>query len=291
MIPQLVVNILLQFSLISIVGISFFFIFNSGKYYALHHASIISFGGYFTWLIVNTGLTLFLSIIASIFITAVLGVIIELFLINRLRKRNPYSFQLIIASLGLYIILKSLISIIFGTDSKIIRAGDISAGTEIMGAYITNNQFLIIGINVAIVLFTLLFLNRTRIGRIIEAVSENQDLSEIFGISKNKTIIWSFAIGSAIAAISGVLIGIESKITPFMGFNILFYGVIAMIIGGMGNLKGLILASFLIALSQHLGAYYFDSKWMDAIAYIILILFLIWKPLGFSGKQLKKVEI
>ena len=66
---------------------------------------------------------------------------------------------------------------------------------------------------------------------------------------------------------------------------------VAMIIGGVGNFKGLIGGALLLATAQHFGAYYIDGKWMDAIAYIILILFLIWKPLGFSGKRLKKIEI
>jgi len=76
-----------------------------------------------------------------------------------------------------------------------------------------------------------------------------------------------------------------------MGFNLLLYGVIALIIGGNGSTWGLVGGAFLLATAQNLGAYYFDSKWMDTIAYIVLILFLIWKPLGFSGQILKKVEI
>ena len=79
--------------------------------------------------------------------------------------------------------------------------------------------------------------------------------------------------------------------TPTFGFNLLLYGVVAMIIGGVGSTRGLIAGSLLVATAQHLSAYYIDTKWMDAVTYIILILFLIWKPLGFSGKQLKKVEL
>ena len=79
--------------------------------------------------------------------------------------------------------------------------------------------------------------------------------------------------------------------TPTLGFNLLLYGVVAMIIGGVGSTRGLVAGSLLVAATQHLAAYYIDTKWMDAVTYIILILFLIWKPLGFSGKLLKKVEV
>ena len=79
--------------------------------------------------------------------------------------------------------------------------------------------------------------------------------------------------------------------TPTFGFNLLLYGVVAMIIGGVGSTRGLIAGSLLVATAQHLAAYYIDTKWMNAVTYIILILFLIWKPLGFSGNRLKKVEV
>jgi branched-chain amino acid transport system permease protein len=76
-----------------------------------------------------------------------------------------------------------------------------------------------------------------------------------------------------------------------MGFQILLYGIIVMIIGGIGNIWGLVSASILLASAQHFGAFYFDSKWMEAISYLILILLLIIKPLGFSGRKLKKVNV
>lgn len=89
----------------------------------------------------------------------------------------------------------------------------------------------------------------------------------------------------------GILVGLDTGATPTIGFNLLLYGIIVMIISGTGNLSYLVLASLILASVQHLTAYYIDTKWMDAIAYIILIVFLIWKPLGFSGQRLKKIEI
>ena len=122
-------------------------------------------------------------------------------------------------------------------------------------------------------------------------MSSNSELSNIYGINSNKIILISFGIGSALAAKAGILSAMDTNMTPTFGFNLLLYGVVAMIIGGVGSTRGLIAGSLLVATAQHLSAYYIDTKWMDAVTYIILILFLIWKPLGFSGKQLKKVEL
>jgi branched-chain amino acid transport system permease protein len=289
---QILFNIVLQFSIISLVGISFLFIFNTGKYYAIHHASIIALGGYFAWLsYTHIGLPLTISIIISVFITTLIGLLIEFLIFRNLRKKSSNSFFMIIASLGVYIIMQNLISLFFGDDSKIIRTGEVKAGNEIFGAYITDIQIIIVSVSLVLIISSLLFMKFTKIGKNMRAISENEELSNIFGINSNSVILWSFGIGSTIAAIAGILIIIDTDMTPSTGFNLLFYGVVAMIIGGVGNFKGLLVGALIIVTAQHIGAYYFDSKWMDAIAYIILILFLIWKPLGFSGKRLKKIEI
>jgi branched-subunit amino acid ABC-type transport system permease component len=116
-------------------------------------------------------------------------------------------------------------------------------------------------------------------------------LSNIVGISSDRVILQAFALGSALAAVAGILIAFDVDMTPTMGFKWLLYGVVAMIIGGVGSHWGLVGGALLLAASQHLAAYYIGSQWMDAVAYIILIVFLIAKPLGFSGKRLKKIEI
>jgi branched-subunit amino acid ABC-type transport system permease component len=89
---------------------------------------------------------------------------------------------------------------------------------------------------------------------------------------------------STLSAIAGILIALDVDMTPTFGFNYFLYG-------GVGNYRGLIFGSLLLASAQHLAAYYIDTKWMETMAYRILILFLIGKPLGFSGLRLKKVEV
>ena len=289
---QIIINTTLQFSIISLVGISFLLIFNTSKYYAIHHAAIITLGGYFTFFFnKNIGLPLPLAIVISIIFTTTTGLCIEFLIFKNLRKRNSEAFFLIIASLGVYIIMQNLISLFFGDDSKTIRIGEVQVGNKILGAYITNVQIFIIVVGIILCGTTLVFLQYSKIGKYMRAVSSNEELSNIFGIDTNYVILWAFGIGSTLAAVAGMLITFDTDMTPYSGFKILFYGVVAMIIGGVGSYKGLVGGALLLATTQHLSAYYIDSKWMDATAYIILILFLIWKPLGFSGKRLKKVEI
>jgi len=198
---------------------------------------------------------------------------------------------MLIASLGVYIVLQNLISMYFGDDTKSFRTWQVKEGHQFIGAYITDVQIITVVVSFGLLVLSWLFMEKTKIGKEIKAVSSNPEMSEILGIPKEKAILWSFAWGSGLAAVAGILIAADTDMTPTMGFNWLLYAVIAMIIGGMGKMRYLIMGALLLASAQHLSAYYLDSKWMNATAFIILIVFLYFKPYGFSGKKLKKAEI
>jgi branched-subunit amino acid ABC-type transport system permease component len=215
----------------------------------------------------------------------------EIALYKPLRKRNASPMILMIASLGLYTVLQNIISLLWGDSTKSIRTGEIKVGNEFFGAYITDIQIITIVVCLALFIACVFFMKYNRIGRNIRAVASNPELSNIVGIHSDRVILQAFGIGSALAAVAGILIAFDTDMRPTMGFNWLLYGVVAMIIGGVGSNWGLVGGALLLAAAQHLAAYYIGSQWMETIAYIILILFLIAKPLGFSGKRLKKIEI
>lgn len=288
---QILFNILTTSLLYLLVSLSFYLIYSTTKFFHFAHAAIITLGSYLLFTFLHLNLPLPISLILSFISVILLITVIELFIYRQLRKRNASSLILLITSIGLYVIIQNLISLIWGDDTKSIRATEVKVGHEFFNAYITNIQIVSIVVSISFFILTILLLNKTQIGLKIRAVSSNDELSNIFGIESNKVILWSFIIGSLLAAVAGILVAFDIDMTPTMGFNLLLYGVVAMIIGGIGSIWGLIGGSLLLATAQHLGAYHIDSKWMDAIAYIILILFLIWKPLGFSGKRLKKIEI
>lgn len=289
---QNVANTIYSFSLLVILSISFSQLYSTTKFFHFAHASIITLGAYFTYFFyIQLSIPLPVAIILSIVLASIIGISCELFVYKHMRQRNMQLWHYLIASIGLYVILQNLISLFFGDDTKVLRTGEVTVGHEIFGAYITTIQIVTICFSLILFVAVNLFLNISRTGKSIKAVSNNPELSNIYGINSNRVILIAFAIGSALAAVAGILSAMDTNMTPTFGFNLLLYGVIAMIIGGVGSTKGLIAGSFLVASAQHLGAYYIDTKWMDAIAFIILIIFLIWKPLGFSGMRLKKVEV
>ena len=289
---QIFINILVTASYYILVSLSFVIIYNCTKFFHLAHSAIITLGAYFTFFFVTQiGLPLPIAIILSIIVAASIGVACELFLYKPLRKKNVSSWQYLVASIGLYVILQNLISIYFGDDTKVISSGGIMVGHMIFGAYLTTIQIITIVVSISLFIVVNLFLEITTTGKAIKAVANNSELSKIYGINSDKIILMVFAIGSMLAAIAGILLAMDTNMTPTFGFNILLYGVIVMIISGVGGTKALIAGSFLVAISQHAAAYYINTKWMDAIAFIILLSFLIWKPLGISGMIIKKIEV
>jgi branched-subunit amino acid ABC-type transport system permease component len=289
---QIVFNILYSASIFLLIGVSFSIIYYPTKYFHIAHAAIITFGAYFVFYFSNNHSIPFpISIILSIILSTVLGILCEILVYRQMRKSNVSGLAYMIASIGLYVVLQNCISLYFGDDTKIINTSEITIGNQILGAYVTTIQLITIFVSIALFGVVGSFLHLTATGKSIRAVASNIELCNIYGISSNKILVITFGIGSALAAVAGILSAMDTSLTPTFGFNLFLFGLVAMIIGGVGSTKGIIAGSLLVATAQHLSAYYIDTKWMAAITYIILILFLIWKPLGFSGKRLKKVEI
>ncbi|WP_041526834.1 branched-chain amino acid ABC transporter permease [Pelodictyon phaeoclathratiforme] len=292
MLAQICFNILVSFSIYLLISTSFSIIYNSVKFFHFAHGAIISLGAYFSYFFyLQLNLPLFIAIPFTVFLSIFVSLLIELLIYRPLKRRKVSSLSLLIVSLGIYIVLQNVISLIWSDGVKSIVKNEIETGTEIFGAHITNIQIVTIGLSCIIFLIKMLFLQFHKIGRNIRAISTNTELANIMGINSNRIILWSFAIGSGIASIIGVLVAADTGLTPTMGFSLLLYGVVVMIISGIGSNWGLIGGALLLATIQHLTAFFLDGKWIDAITYSILILFLIWKPLGFSGKRLKKTEI
>jgi branched-chain amino acid transport system permease protein len=289
---QIVINILISFSLYVLIAFQYQVMYISSKVFHVAHGAVITLGAYFMFSFFRLlSLPFPLAVIIATLLTTLVGMACEVFIYRPLRKKKAPSLTYLIASIGLYVALQNCISLFWGDDTRIINTSQITVGNEILGGYITNIQAAIVSISFLLFVSMSLFLRFTMTGKSIRAVASNPELCNIYGISSNRIILIAFGIGSALAAIVGIMSAMDTNMTPIFGFNLLLYGVVAMIIGGIGSTAGLIGGALLVATAQHLAAYYIDTKWMDAVTYLILILFLIWKPLGFSGKPLKKVEV
>jgi branched-chain amino acid transport system permease protein len=288
---QIIINSLLSGSLILIVAFLYEILFNVTKFFNIAHASIIIVAPYLVFLFISHalpfGFAVFLAIAASI----ALSVLLEILIYRRMRQRKFASLNYFIVSVAIYLVMQNLLSLIFGDGPKNINFQEVAVGNHIFGAYVTNLQIVSFLVFISLFMAGHLGLFYTSLGKSIRAVTSNPELSNIWGINSDRVILYTFCIASFLAAVVGILTSMDTYLTPSFGFNLLIYGVAAMIIGGLGSTKNLIAGAFLVAIVQNLTVYYISNQWLDAATYLILILFLVWKPLGLSGNRIKKMEV
>jgi branched-chain amino acid transport system permease protein len=291
-ITQLLLNGIVSFSYITILAIGFAFIYRVSHFFHFAHGIVFAMGAYFTllgWL--SFGIPFLISIFIAIVMCVLIGCLMELGIYKYLREKSSPSLIFLLASLGIYVLLQNVISTLFGDETKSIRSGIIKEGVNILGGYVTPIQIVSIVIGMLLIFGLSIFLQKTILGKSIKAVSSDPILADISGISSNTIILWTFAIGSGLAGLAGILVALDVDMTPTMGMNALMMAVIAVIIGGIENIPGIALGALLLAMAQQYGAWFFGAQWQDAIAFVILLIFLLFKPEGFFGKKSEKAFV
>lgn len=291
MLDQLILFGIVAGCIYTLVAISFAIIYQITRFFHFAHAAVFTLGPYLTYLFkVWLDIPIFLSIPMSIIGCSLIGCLMELLVYRSLRIKNASPMVLLLASLGIYIVLQNIISLVFGDGAKSIRSGIIQEGINILNARITPIQIIIIFTSIVLVIVVSLFLYKTRMGKAMRAVANDPELAKILGVNADKIILWTFAIGSALAGVAGILVAFDVDMNPVMGMNALMMGVVAVIIGGVNSSLGVILGSLFLALAQHLSIWKISSQWQDSIAFMLLIFFLIFRPQGFLGKKIRKVS-
>lgn len=289
---QILTNILFAASIYMLVGVSFSIIYSTVRFFHFAHGIVFTFGAYFVFLSCQmVRIPFVISTVLMLLACILLGCLMELFIYRPLRKRKSNELVLLLTSLGIYIVLQNIISMIFGDGTRTIRTGTVQEGINVFGARITPIQIFTICISIALAIALSLFLKNSKIGKAMRAVASDPELASVSGINSNAVILWSFIIGSGLAGIAGILVALDVNMTPTMGMNALMMGVVAVIVGGFNSISGIALGALLLAIAQHLGAWYIGSQWQSAIAFIILILFLLFKPEGFLGKKVRSSTV
>jgi len=288
MFPQLLINGLIAGAIYALVASGFSLIFSTAKFIHFAHGSTVAVGAYLLHLFYGIlNLNFWLAVILTIPAAALSGWLINRLIYHPLRKRGASNTILLMASIGLLILIESLILLIFGADVKTIGFLEIVKGIEIGGAIITPLQIVIIIVSVLLLIGLFLLMKKTKLGKAMRVVSDNKDVAEIVGISSRRIYAYTFLIGSAIAGIAGILVGMEQNLEPTMGTNLMIKGFTGAIIGGVSSVPGAVVGSFILGIVENFGIWFLPSGYKDAIAFIILFVFLIFRPSGLFGKKVK----
>ncbi|MBI5213365.1 MAG: branched-chain amino acid ABC transporter permease [Nitrospirae bacterium] len=218
-------------------------------------------------------------------LSAALGIAIDRGVYLPLRKNNAPGLVFLIASFGVFIFIQNLLQLIYGAQILTLRTWPVVEGYQIFSAVITPIQILILSVSLILLAIIWLAIDKTKIGKAIRAVADDPIGASVSGIYPEKTILYSFGIGSALAGMAGVLISLETNIEPTMGFNAILKGIIASIIGGIGSIPGAVLGGFFLGIVENLGIWKIQAGWKDTIAFAVLIVFLLFRPGGILGKK------
>ncbi|HTO74932.1 MAG TPA: branched-chain amino acid ABC transporter permease [Thermoanaerobaculia bacterium] len=228
-----------------------------------------------------------LVMLGSMLACALVGVVIERFAYRPVRRASRLT--LLITAIGVSLFIENGSQLVFGPDPKFFPSLAPRADVRLGLVRITSEQLTVIVVSVLLMLALRFFILRTRTGKAMRAVSFNLDAAKLMGISTDRIIAITFALGSALAAAAGVLIGMQiPKIDPLMGIMYGLKAFVAAVLGGIGNIPGAVLGGLLIGVSEVMVVGYLSSTYRDAIAFGILILVLLLRPQGILGRVQKE---
>mgnify|MGYP000614840072 FL=1 len=220
-------------------------------------------------------------------VCAALGVTIEFLAYRPLRQSPPLA--VLITAIGVSYLLQNLALLIFGPEQKSTPALFDLPSLTLGGVTVDGITLLTLGVTAAIMVGLTLFINLTRMGKAMRAVSEDRDAAELMGISVNKTITITFAIGSALAAVASVFFGATyTYIKPTTGSMPGIKAFTAAVFGGIGSIPGAMLGGILLGLIEQLSKVYISTLWSDAVVFGVLVLVLVFKPAGLLGKRVRE---
>jgi branched-chain amino acid transport system permease protein len=223
----------------------------------------------------------------SMLTCALIGMLIERLAYRPVRRASRLT--LLITAIGVSLFIENGAQLVFGPDPKFFPSLAPHADFRFGDVRVTSEQLTVIVLSFLLMLALRFFILKTRTGKAMRAVSFNLDAAKLMGISTDGIISVTFALGSALAAAAGVLIGMQiPKIDPLMGIQYGLKAFVAAVLGGIGNIPGAVLGGLLIGTSEVMVVGYLSSSYRDAIAFGILILVLLLRPQGILGRVNKE---
>jgi len=270
----------------ALVAVGFSLVFGILRLINFSHGAVYAFGAHMAFFFVGLHFDPVTSIIIAMIISALLGALIDKVALAPLRKKRSVPIAALVTTLGISIIIQNLLVVRFGSQRKpfpdFFNLGVFSLG----GIQLNSRQFVIFGVCLVLLLFLLLIVQRTKIGLAMRATAQNPKAAALMGINVNNIITTTFLMGGASAAIAGGMVGGYYQVVyPGMGFMIGLKAFSASVLGGIGSLPGALVGGIMVGVIEGIAALYIGSNYRDSMAFIILIIVLIFRPAGLFGKK------
>jgi branched-chain amino acid transport system permease protein len=285
MLYQQLINGLMLGASYSLVAIGYTLIFGVLNLLYFAHGEVFMVGAFVgLFLVLYAGTNIYVALLGAMTACAVLGALAFFVAVRPVPKDRPLAP--LISTIGLTIVLQNFAIYVFGgrqfsfpetIHQELYHFGPVT---------ISSVQIFILGIAIALMVALWLFIERTKLGRAMRAVAENHETAALLGVNVNRVVLITFVIGSGIAGIAGVLAGLKnSSVSPFMGLGAAVKGLIVMLLGGLGNVPGAMIAGLLLGMIEILSAAYIGTTERDFFSFLILILILLYRPTGLFGTR------
>lgn len=249
------------------------------------HGAIYMLGAYVAYQVAATTHNFWLALCVTPLVLAVVGAIIERLVLRPIYDR-PHEFQLL-ATFGLILVLEEAVRMIWGLQlHSIATPPGLSGSVPLFGTDISKYRLFVVVFGVAMVALLFFGIERTRLGLILRASSNNAGMAEMLGVEVGRVRTAIFALGTALAGIGGAIAGPMLPIQLQMGFSVILDCFMVIIIGGLGNIRGAVAGALLIGMTRAYGQQY-AAEWIDIATYGVLVLTLLVRPQGLFGIRLR----
>ncbi len=277
-------------SVYAIIALGYTMVYGIAKMLNFAHGDVIMVGAYISFCVTNyLGLPAIVSVLAAVLVCTILGILIEGLAYKPLR--GTPSLAVLITAIGVSYFLQNAAQLIWGTASKNFTSVVTMEPIHLFGdgLVITGETILTVIVSALVMVGLTLFTTKTRTGKAMRAVSEDRSAAQLMGIDVNRTISITFAIGSALAAVAGVLLcSTVPTLQPTTGSMPGIRAFTAAVFGGIGSMPGAMLGGLLLGIIETFSKKYISTDFSDAIVFAVLILILLVKPAGLLGKQVQE---
>lgn len=287
MIAQLIANAIIAGSIYSMNAFGFTLIYGTMRFFNMSYGVTFMVGAYlFFVFIVYLKIPLYFAMILSMASTASIMILIDRLSYFKLRRVKAPSWAIVMVSIGVGIIVETIMTTLFGSDVRTVRSG-IQASYSIAGATITPNQIRILYVSVILMVILWAFLKKTRLGKAIRATAIDPSMATVVGIDTERIYKVVIVIGSCLACMAGTLVSLETDIEPTMGQSAQLKAIVASIIGGVGNIRGAMWGGFLLGFVENFGIWKISAGWKDGVALLLLLIVIAFKPSLFGIEEEK----
>lgn len=270
-----------------VLGVSFGIIFNTTRTWHIAHGGTYLLAAYlFYQMAAVWQLPLALAIVSSMVGAAVIGMFIQHFIYRPMYRSGATDMTVMIGSLGLIIAIQAVCMLVWSSTPRLVRVGGfLEQGFEVGGICFTGLSITLLAASLLLWFIFELFLKRSMMGKAMRAMAADPEMAELVGINPDWVSLVCYAIGSAFMAVAAIFTILDSSMQPAAGFHAFLMGVICVIVGGIGNIRGAALAAFMIGIAENLAIWQLPSVWKGTIAFGILLIFIIFRPTGLLGSK------